>query len=89
MNADLALYLGQQALRTALLLAAPVLIVTLVVGLLVAMLQAVTSIRDMTLGLVLKIASVAVTLLLVGGWMVQMAVEFTGEVFNHMQAMGR
>ena len=89
MNADLALYLGQQALRTALLLAAPVLIVTLVVGLLVAMLQAVTSIRDMTLGLVLKIASVGVTLLFSGGWMMHQAVSFTTQILNQMGCLAR
>jgi flagellar biosynthetic protein FliQ len=89
MNSDLVLYLGQQALRTALLLAAPVLIVTLVVGLVVAMLQAVTSIRDMTLGLVLKIASVGVTLLFAGGWMMHQAVSFTSRVFNQIGCLAR
>jgi len=89
MDADFVLYLGRRTLEMALLISAPILVVILVVGLGVAMLQAVTSIRDMTLGLVLKIASVAVMLLLAGGWMLQVAVDFTGEVFNHMQAMGR
>lgn len=88
MDGAFVLYLGQEALKTALLLAAPVLVVTLVVGLLTAMLQAVTSIRDMTLGLVLKIVSVAATLLLCGGWMLDVATSFATKVFEHMRAMG-
>ena len=89
MNAEFVLYIGRRAMETALLLAAPVLIVTLVVGFLVAMLQAVTSIRDMTLGLVLKLAAVGITVLLCGGWMMSVAVGFAAEIFNHMQSLGR
>jgi len=88
MDGDLAMYLGRRALETALLLAAPVLGVTLVVGIVVAMLQAVTSIRDMTMGLVLKLACVGGTLLVCGGWMMRIAVGFTAEIFNHIQAIG-
>jgi len=89
MDGNLALYLGRRGLQTALLMAAPVLAVTLVTGFAVAMLQAVTSIRDMTLGLVLKVVSVAVALLVCGGWMMQLATGFAMEVFNCMQAMGQ
>jgi flagellar biosynthetic protein FliQ len=74
--------------ETALVLAGPVLIVALVTGFLVAMAQAVTSIRDMSLGMVVKLAAVAVTLLICGGWMVETASEFLMEIFNHMQTMG-
>ena len=88
MTGELVLHLGQQTLQTALLLAAPVLVVTLTVGLTVAMLQAVTSVRDMTLGMVLKIGSVGVTLLIFGGWMLNHAVNFTAQMFNHMEAIG-
>ena len=89
MTADFCLYLGQRALETAFLLGGPVLLVTLVVGFLVSMGQAVTSIRDMTMGLVVKLACVGLTLLLCGGWMTQVAVDFAKEIFNHMQSVGR
>jgi flagellar biosynthetic protein FliQ len=81
------LYVGKQALWTALMLAGPMLAVALVVGLATAMLQAVTSIRDMTLGLVLKIAGVGLTVLLISGWMLHVAVGFAKEIFNHMQTV--
>ena len=89
MDAELILFIGRRALETALLVAAPVLIATLIVGVLVAMLQAVTSIRDMTLGLVLKIACVGVTVLITGGWMMRVAVGFTTDIFSYMQAVGQ
>ena len=88
MDADLVMNIGRRALETAMLIAAPVLLVTLVVGIVVAMLQAVTSIRDMTMGLVLKIAAVGVTLLIAGGWMLRIAVGFTSDMFNHIQSVG-
>jgi len=88
MSPELIMHLGRRALETALLVAEPVLVVTLVVGLLVAMLQAVTSIRDMTMGLVVKLASVAITLLLAGGWMMNVAVSFAREIFTHIESAG-
>ena len=88
MDGDLILYIGKRALETALLLSAPVLVVTVVVGVLVAMLQAVTSIRDMTLGLALKLACVGITLLICGGWMMEVAIGFTAEIFNHVHSLG-
>jgi len=88
MDGDLVLYLTRRTLETALLVSAPVLAVTLVLGVIVAMLQAVTSIKDMTMGLVLKLAGVGVTMLVTGGWSLQVAVDFTREIFNHVQMLG-
>ncbi len=88
MTPEFVLYIGRRAMETALLLATPVLGVTLVVGFLVAMIQAVTSIKDMTMGMVLKLLCVGVTMLLFGGWMLHVAVGFTAEVFGHLRGMG-
>lgn len=88
MDSALVMYVGRRTLETAMLLAAPVLGVILLVGLAVAMLQAVTSIRDMTMGMVLKLGSLGLTLLICSGWMMQVAVSFAKEVFNHLQSMG-
>ena len=89
MTPELVLYLGRRALETALLLAAPVLATALVVGFVTAMIQAVTSIRDMTLGLVVKLVAVGVAMLIAGGWMMQVAVAFTNDVFSHIQGIAR
>jgi len=88
MDSDLVLYLTRRTLETALLVAAPTLGVVLVLGAVVALVQTVTSIKDMTMGLVLKLAGVGFTILLTGGWSLQIAVDFTREVFNHLQMLG-
>ena len=88
MDSDFVLYIGRTTMETALLLATPVLAITLVVGLLVAMLQAITSIRDMTMGVILKIVCVGLSVMLFGGWMLDVAVEFTTRMFLHMRDMG-
>jgi flagellar biosynthetic protein FliQ len=88
MDPELILHIGRRALETALLVSTPVLASALIVGVVVAMLQAVTSIRDMTMGMVLKIACVGLVLMVCGGWMMQVAVAFTHEVFSHMQSVG-
>ncbi len=89
MDSSFALYLGRHTLETALLLSAPILIVCVVVGVVVTLLQAVTSIRDMTLTIVPKIVALGVVALLFGGWMLQIALRFTNEIFGHIQNIGR
>lgn len=85
MTEEMAMYIGRRALEMTMLLMAPVLIVTLVVGFAAALLQAVTSIRDMTMGLVLKLVSIALTMIFTGGWMIQTSVDFTRDIFNMIE----
>jgi flagellar biosynthetic protein FliQ len=89
MDGEFVLFIARRALETSLLLMAPVLIVTLVIGLGSAVLQAVTSIRDMTMGTVLKLAFIGITLLVCGSWMIQVAAGFTVEMFNLTETMGK
>ncbi len=88
MDSSFALYLGRHTLETALLLAAPILLTCMIVGLVVTLLQAVTSIRDMTLTIVPKLLAVGVVILLFGGWMLQVILGFTNEIFGHIQNIG-
>jgi flagellar biosynthetic protein FliQ len=69
--------LSRDLLYTALLLALPALVVSLVVGLLVSVFQAVTSIQEQTLSYVPRIAAVSVALLVTLTWSLQTAVHFT------------
>ncbi|OHB57870.1 MAG: flagellar biosynthetic protein FliQ [Planctomycetes bacterium RBG_13_44_8b] len=89
MDNSFALYLGRYTLETALLLSAPILITCVVVGIVVTLLQAVTSIRDMTLTIVPKIIAVGVVMLLFAGWMLQTALKFTNDIFGHIQNIGQ
>ena len=85
MDSSFALYLGRHTLETALLLAAPVLVTCMVVGVTVTLLQALTSIRDMTLTMVPKLLAVGAVILLLGGWMLHIALNFANEIFGHIQ----
>jgi flagellar biosynthetic protein FliQ len=89
MDSSFALYLGRHTLETALLLAAPVLLTCMVVGVTLTLLQAVTSIRDMTLTVVPKLLAVGTVLLLFGSWMLQVALRFANEIFAHIQNIGQ
>lgn len=87
MDSSFALYLGRHTLETALLLAAPILLTCMVVGVTVTLLQAVTSIRDMTLTVVPKLLALGAVLLLLGGWMLQVILRFANEIFAHIQGL--
>ena len=63
-------------------LAAPVLLTALVVGLIVSILQATTSIQEQTLTFVPKIASIMLVLALLGGWMFSHLAEYTKRLFD-------
>jgi flagellar biosynthetic protein FliQ len=88
MDSNFVLYLGKHTLETALLLAAPILITCMVVGVTVTLLQAVTSIRDMTLTIVPKLLAVGAVVLLFGSWMLQVTLRFTTEIFAQIQNAG-
>ena len=88
MDSTFALYLGRHTLETALLLAAPILLTCMIVGVTVTLLQAITSIRDMTLTIIPKILAVGMISLLFGGWMLQVILRFSNEIFAHIQNIG-
>lgn len=66
MDSSFVLYLGRHTLETTLLLSAPILITCIVVGVVVTLFQAVTSMRDMTLSIVPKLVAVGFVMLLFG-----------------------
>ena len=89
MDSSFALYLGRHTLETALILSAPILITCMVVGIAITLLQAVTSIRDMTLTIVPKLLAVGAVTLLFGGWMLQVVIGFSNEIFDLIKNIGR
>jgi flagellar biosynthetic protein FliQ len=88
MDSNFVLFLGRRTLETALYLAAPILVTCIVVGVVVTLLQAVTSIRDMTLTVVPKLLAVGVVTLFCGSWMLQLILKFANEIFGHIQNIG-
>ncbi len=73
-----------QAIKTAILLAAPMLAVGLVTGVLVSMFQAATQINEMTLVFVPKMLGVALALLLFFPWMLNLILGFTQDLFINL-----
>ena len=76
MTPEMVLDVGQEALWVAALLAAPLLISALVVGLLVRMVQAATQIQEMTLTFIPKLAVLGLALVVVGSWMLGLISDF-------------
>lgn len=84
MDAALVLEWGRDLLWTALALAAPALLASLVVGLLISLLQAMTSLQDQTLTLVPKLLAVALVLIWTMPWAMQVAGHFTERMFAQL-----
>ena len=88
MDSNFVIHIGQQTLHTALLVSAPILLTCVIVGVVVTLLQAVTSIRDMSLTVVPKLMAVGFITLLFGNWMLGTMLRFMSEIFGHIQNIG-
>lgn len=75
--------MAMQAMIMTAKLAAPVLIVTMAIGLLVSIFQSVTQIQEMTLTFVPKVLGIAVVFLVSGHWMLNQLVGYTQNLFGH------
>jgi flagellar biosynthetic protein FliQ len=79
--------LGRQALWTIALVSAPLLLVALAVGLFIGIIQAATSINEMTLSFIPKLIALALALLLFGSWMLVTLVDFTRSIFERIPTL--
>lgn len=75
---------AQNTLLIAVILAAPVLIVTLVVGSLVSLFQAATQVNEVTLTFVPKIIGVILIMIILGGWMGRQLLTYTINIYNDL-----
>ncbi len=89
MSEQLVVYLFREAFYTMLLVSAPMLAISLFVGLIIAVFQAATSIQEITLTFVPKIIVVAIVAVLTLPWMMEVMISFTVNVFNQIPGMGR
>lgn len=71
----------RDAVGIAIRLAAPALVLSLLIGVLVAIFQAVTQIHEQSLGFMLKLIVVIAVLLIGGGWMLETLQDYTREIF--------
>ena len=87
MNADQAVELCRQALLLTMLLAGPVLVVAVIVGLLISILQAVTQLQDQTISFVPKIIAMMVAMLYVLPWTVSRMVEYSQTLIHNIPSL--
>ncbi len=86
---ELATQFGRQALMTAFMVAAPILISGLLVGVIVSILQAATQVQEQTLAFVPKILAMTLALFVFMPWMIRTLVNFTRAVIESMPAVIR
>ncbi|MGN1146351.1 MAG: flagellar biosynthesis protein FliQ [Acetatifactor sp.] len=82
MTVDAVVDIANRALYLIIKVSLPVLLISLVIGLIISIFQTVTSIQEQTLTFVPKIIGVFLGLMLLGGWMMQNMVEFTNELWS-------
>lgn len=89
MSADFAVELGRDALLMVMMVAAPMLGLGLLVGLLVSIFQATTQIQEQTLAFVPKIIAVFVAILIFGPWMLRMLLDYTRQLLLLLPQLAR
>ena len=88
MTIGFAVQLFRSGVLQTLLIAAPLLLVGMVVGLIISIFQATTSIQEQTLTFVPKIAAILGALVLFGPWIIVSMVQFTKRLFDQISSLG-
>jgi len=78
------LSMARQAMQVAMMVGAPMLLVSLVVGLLVAIFQAATQLNEQTLSFIPKLLAVSATMVLAGPWLLRVIVDYTRDVLTNI-----
>jgi flagellar biosynthetic protein FliQ len=89
MTEDVAIGIGSEAIKTVILLAGPMLVSALAIGLVVSVLQAITQINESTLTFIPKMVAVVVVLMVMGPWMLEVLSEYTVQVLESAGELGR
>jgi flagellar biosynthetic protein FliQ len=87
MTPESVMTLSHEAMYVALLLAAPLLLVSLAVGLVVSLFQAATQINESTLSFIPKLIAIALTLVIAGPWMLSTMLDYMRHMFNSIPAL--
>ena len=87
LDTALVIDLGREALWVAVLIAGPLLGIALIVGLLIGIIQAATSINEMTLSFIPKIAALVAVLVFLGSWQVSVIVDFTRKLYERIPTL--
>ena len=87
MSADTVIDLSQQALYLIALIAAPMLLSALAIGLIIGMFQAATSINEQTLSFIPKLIVLLTSILIAGPWMLNLLLNFTRQLYRDIPSL--
>ena len=87
MNPETVMTMGRQAMEVTLMVAAPLLLVALLIGLVVSIFQAATQINEATLSFIPKLVGVFVTLVVAGPWILSVMVDYMRQVLTGIPSL--
>jgi len=87
MNPETVMTMGRDAMQVTLMVAAPLLLVALVIGLLVSIFQAATQINESTLSFIPKLVGIFVALIVAGPWMLSVMLDYMRQIFTGIPTM--
>jgi flagellar biosynthetic protein FliQ len=87
MTPESVMTMGRHAMEVALMIAAPLLLVALCIGLVVSIFQAATQINEMTLSFIPKLVGIMATLVIAGPWMLTILLDYMREMFAGIPTM--
>lgn len=85
MSPEAVMNIGRTAMEVTLLVGAPLLVVSLIVGLIVSIFQTVTQINEATLTFIPKLVAVLATMIIAGPWMISVLVDYMSKSFTNFQ----
>ncbi|MGO3891706.1 MAG: flagellar biosynthesis protein FliQ [Paenalcaligenes sp.] len=87
MTAETVMTMTYMALKIALTIAGPLLLVTLTVGLAISIFQAATQINEMTLSFIPKLLAVGITIVILGPWLISTLVDYIQSLFSSIPGL--
>ncbi|MCH8473747.1 MAG: flagellar biosynthetic protein FliQ [Opitutales bacterium] len=87
MSAEFAVELFRELLKTSLVMVLPMLLVAMFVGIMISLLQAITSIQEQTLAFVPKLVAVVVLMIFIAYWLIEVITRFTIEIFGRLSSV--
>ena len=79
--------LARQALWMTMLISAPMLVTGLIIGVVIGVFQAATSINEQTLSFIPKLLAIGLVMAVTGGWMINTMVEYTRALFSRIPSL--
>lgn len=89
MSEDIVMQIAAETLKTMMLIAGPMLVAAMVIGIIVSVLQAITQINEATLTFIPKMIAIIVVLAVMAPWMMEVLQNYSSEIFGNFAAWVR